>query len=96
MANLLEDAIEGLVVDEAEADGWYVNKVKWLGRRGAPDRLFAKAGRVVLIEFKRPGKIGNTSTGQNRELKLLKAAGVECHVIDNPLTAYRILGIQRK
>jgi hypothetical protein len=89
----LESAIEDLVCDDAEADGWYVNKLKWIGKRGALDRFFAKNGRVVLIEFKRPG--GKTSAGQERELKALQAAGVECHVVDNPLTAYRILGIKR-
>ncbi len=89
----LETAIEVTVCDTAREEGWFVRKLAWVGRRGGCDRFFAKNGRVVLIEFKRPG--GKTSAGQERELKALQAAGVECHVVDNPLTAYRILGIKR-
>lgn len=89
----LETSIEGLVCDDAEADGWFVRKLAWTGRRGGCDRFFAKNGRVVLIEFKKPG--GKTSANQESELDALKAAGVECYVLDNPLSAYRILGIKR-
>lgn len=92
----LEAVIEEVVCDDARADGWVVKKCKFIGERGALDRLFAKDGRVVFIEFKAPGKKGNTSTGQNRVMEELQGAGVECHVVDNPLAAYRILGIKRK
>src|SRR5690625_4452849 len=56
-----------------------------------PDRFFAKDGRVVLIEFKRVGK--GARSGQARELDRLRAAGVEVYVVDNPLTALRILEV---
>lgn len=89
---MIESPIESLVCDEAEADGWLVRKLRWIGRRNGPDRFFAKNGRVVLIEFKAPGK--TAKGGQSNELLALAAAGVEVHQCDNPLTAFRILGIE--
>lgn len=88
---MAEATYEGIVVDAAEADGWVVRKLAWVGRRNGPDRFFAKAGRVVLLEFKRPGK--GARAGQATEIELLQAAGVEAHVVDNHLKALRILGV---
>lgn len=88
---MIESPIESLVCDVAEKDGWLVRKLRWIGRRGGPDRFFAKNGRVVLIEFKAPGE--TAKAGQGKELRALAAAGVEVHQCDNPLTAFRILGI---
>lgn len=88
---MLESPIEEWVCDRAEAAGWLVRKVKWIGRRNAPDRFFAKGGRVVLIEFKRPG--GSPRGGQGREIDALTAAGVEVHAVDNPLAGLRVLGV---
>lgn len=88
---MIESPIESLVCDVAEENGWLVRKLRWIGRRGGPDRFFAKNGRVVLIEFKAPGE--TAKHGQGKELLALAAAGVEVHQCDNPLTAFRILGI---
>lgn len=89
----LESAIENLVCEKAKKAGWFCRKLQWAARRGGCDRFFAKDGRVVLMEFKKPG--GALSANQEKELAALTAAGVECYVVDNPLTAYRILGIER-
>lgn len=88
---MIESPIEDWVCAQAEAAGWLCRKVSWVGRRSAPDRLFAKGGRVVLIEFKRPKK--EAPPGQAREIKALRAAGIEVHVADNPLSALRHLGV---
>lgn len=88
---MAEATYEGIVVDAAEADGWVVRKLRWIGRRNGPDRFFAKDGRVVLLEFKAPGE--SARTGQDKEITALKAAGVEAHVVDNHLKALRILGV---
>lgn len=88
---MAEATYEGIVVDAAEADGWLVRKLAWIGRRNGPDRFFAKDARVVLIEFKRPG--AGARKGQDKEITALKAAGVEVHVVDNHLKALRILGV---
>lgn len=83
--------MEDWACDEAERAGWFVRKLAWKGRRNAPDRFFAKAGRVVLIEFKRPN--GEARVGQEREIEALRSAGVEVYLADNPLAALRYLGV---
>ena len=83
--------IEMTVCKKAEAAGWLIRKLQWIGRRGAPDRVFIKDGRLVLIEFKRPGKepIGQ----QRREFNRIKAAYPETYWTDNVAEALDILGI---
>lgn len=88
---MIESPIEDWACGQAEAAGWLVRKLQWVGRRNAPDRFFAKGGRVVLIEFKRPD--AGPRPGQEREIKALQAAGVEVYVADNPLAALRHLGV---
>ena len=88
---MIESPLEDFTCAEAEKAGWFVRKLQWAGRRNAPDRFFAKDGRVVLIEFKRPN--GKPRPGQAREIERLRAAGVEVFVADNPLTALRYLGV---
>lgn len=84
-----EYGIENEVVEWAEEDGWLVRKLKWIGRRSAPDRLFAKGGRVVFIEFKDPD--GRMSEGQKRERKRMLDAGMDVHTIDSVEEAIRVL-----
>lgn len=88
---MAEADIEGNVLAAAEADGWFSRKLKWVGRDGAPDRLFVKKGRVVFVEFKEYGK---ESKGiQLRECKRLKATGAEVHInVDTIAAGCKILG----
>lgn len=91
---MAESVYESIAVKAAEADGWTVRKLKWLCRRGGPDRFFLKAGRIVLIEFKKPGKGDRASKGnQSSEIQALMDAGAEVHVCDNHLKALRVLGV---
>lgn len=86
--------IELPVVVRAEAAGYYVRKVSWIGRRSAPDRLFARKDRgTVYIEFKRPGE--GATLAQRLEHKRMIAAGIEVHVCDNIDDAMRILWLRR-
>ena len=78
---MLENPIEVDVTKYAKATGWYVRKIKWIGRCGAPDRFFAKNGFIVFIEFKRPGKKPNAQ--QKREHRRLRLSGVRVWVIDS-------------
>lgn len=79
---LLEIEVESKVCALAERAGWLVRKVKWIGRRGAPDRMFVRRGRIVLIEFKRPKK-GQLHALQDREIARLRRAGAECYVVNS-------------
>lgn len=89
---MIEAPMEEWACEKAEAEGWLVRKMKWIGRRNAPDRFCAKDGRVVLLEAKRVG--GQARVMQEREHTALRAAGVEVHVCDNPLAMLRVLGVK--
>lgn len=87
---MLESAVENPVVKRAERAGYFVRKVQWVGRIGAPDRLFARKDRgQVYIEFKAPGEEPRRS--QKEEHKEMRQAGIEVHVCDNVQDALRIL-----
>ena len=87
---VLEAGIEHYVVIRAERARYYVRKVRWEGRRHAPDRVFARKDRgTVYIEFKRPGE--KPRTGQLSEHRKMRAAGMEVHVCDNIADALDIL-----
>lgn len=85
-----EIAIENYVVQRAEAAGYFVRKLSWLGRRHAPDRVFARQDRgTVFIEFKRPGE--KPRKGQSLEHRRMKRAGMEVYVCDSITEALEIL-----
>ena len=86
---MIEKAVEMPVVRRAERSGWFVRKLEWPGRAGAPDRLFIKDARVVFIEFKRPG--GQPRLSQIVEHDRMRAAGAEIHVCDNAADAISLL-----
>ena len=87
-----EVSVEMPVVKRAEAAGFFCRKVQWVGRKHAPDRLFSRDDRgEVWIEFKRPGE--DARSGQAREHKRMRAAGMEVHVVDRVEDGLRILGL---
>jgi hypothetical protein len=75
----LEAEIEQKHCKLARGAGWVVEKILRTGRNGFPDRFYAKDGRVVLIEWKRPR--GRVTKQQLLRHKELRDAGVECHVV---------------
>ncbi len=91
----LEVSIEGRCIKLAKDDGWFTRKVAWRGRRSAPDDVFAKEGRTVWIEFKKPGT-GRRSELQKREHARMKAAEMEVWVEVDSVNQFRdILGLPR-
>jgi hypothetical protein len=73
----------------ARLRGWFVAKVRFLDRRGAPDDLFIRDGRTMWIEFKRPGK---TPSKQQLEVHNdMRAAGAEVHFVDSLEQALELL-----
>lgn len=90
-----ESKVEKHLVARVKALGGEVRKVKWIGRRGAPDRLviFPRrrqwtvyyAGEQIvidhpLVELKRPGE--DAEDYQAREHERLRAAGFVVLVLD--------------
>lgn len=90
MTDELEAEIEDDVVIFATNRGWLCRKLKVAGRRGSPDQWFFKGGRLVIIEFKRPGD-GELSGNQVREIARYKKAGFTVHVVDNRDAACMLL-----
>lgn len=96
-----ESRIEAADRKIAQLAGWFVEKIMRCGRRGFPDRLYARAkpqdvcphcgrGRVVLIEWKKPGK--DAERLQAIRHAELRAAGVEVYTCDDVDEARMIRG----
>lgn len=84
-----ETEVEGPARDYAKSRGWYADKIMRTGRKGFPDHFFARKGRIILIEFKRP--LEEPTIQQLKRHKELRAHGVEVFVVDNLDDARRIL-----
>lgn len=61
--------------------GWYETKVTSPSRKGFPDRFYARKGRIVLVEWKRPGE--EPTAQQAKRHRELREHGVEVYVLDN-------------
>jgi len=101
-----ERDIERYLCKKVKALGGEVRKVKWIGRRGAPDRLvmmphrtIAEAdlgtyygfSRMVWVELKAPGK--KAEPHQLREHKRMQAMGQRVEVIDSFEGVDNLLGV---
>ena len=93
MAQPRENTVENPLVKAATDHGFWVRKCVWLGRRGAPDRVFARRGRgPVWIELKRPGgRDSGLEALQRIEIRRMREAGCEVHVCDSVKEAMAIL-----
>lgn len=77
---ILERDVEKYLVDKVKAADGEVRKVRWVGRRGAPDRIVFLGG-VHFIELKAPGK--TPEAHQAREHKRMLKHGIYVWVIDS-------------
>lgn len=75
-----ERGLEDKAIKLAQSRGWLVRKVKWLGRRGAPDRVFIKHGITIWVEFKQLNK--DLRVQQNREVTRMRDHGAHVVRID--------------
>lgn len=88
-----ESQIERYLVTRVEQMGGEVRKVKWIGRRGAPDRLVmlperlgrfdwdGQPGRTVWVELKAPGE--KCRPHQIREHERMRLMGQRVVVVDS-------------
>jgi hypothetical protein len=83
------DDIEQPATEYAESRGWFIEKVVSNSRRGFPDRFCARKGRVMLLEFKKPG--GEPTAQQLKRHKELRDQGVEVYLVDNLTRAKELL-----
>lgn len=87
-----ESDIENYLVERVKALGGEVRKVKWIGRRGAPDRLVMlppgivvypgpEFGYTIWVELKAPGE--KAKPHQTREHERMHRMGQRVEVIDS-------------
>lgn len=96
-----ESIIEQYLVDWVKALGGEVRKVKWVGHRGAPDRLVMLPpwepspgnlyDRTVWVELKAPGQ--KPKPHQTREHERMRKMGQRVEVIDSLEGVDALLGI---
>lgn len=85
-----EAKVEAYLVEQVEARGALTRKLKWIGRRGAADRLVVwPALRVDLgwkaqVDFVEVKALGKTPEDlQAREIARLRAMGCNVFVLDS-------------
>lgn len=88
---MLESDLEEKAMAYAVRRGWYEIKIEKASRKGFPDRFLARKGRVILIEFKKPGEVESTSRNQKKEHRDLAAHGVEVFTVDSMEQARELL-----
>ena len=88
-----ESEIETYLVNRVKAMGGEVRKVKWIGRRGAPDRIVMLPGdfdrfgedsapsRTIWVELKAPGE--KAKPHQVREHERMRRMGQTVVVVDS-------------
>lgn len=76
---MIEQDIEDYLCERAIALGGEVRKVRWIGRRHAPDRRVMLPGACFWVEVKRPG--GAPRPGQAREIERMLRLGEAVFVV---------------
>lgn len=78
-----EGEVEAYLVEQVEAAGGFVRKVKWIQHNKAPDRYVSVPGFpgwTGFVEVKRPGE--SADAGQAREHKRMRDAGTNVLVLN--------------
>lgn len=86
---MLEKTIEEYLAERVKALGGECRKVKWIGRRGAPDRVvmlpargsWPLTGPAIWIELKAPGE--KPKPHQAREHERMRKMGQRVEVVDS-------------
>ena len=68
---------------KAKGAWFYMPVQNGMGRVGIPDFICCWEGKFYAIETKAPGKSGNTTPNQDRELQGIKLAGGVALVVDD-------------
>lgn len=87
-----EAEIERTICSEAREAGWKAWKLAFPGTNGAPDHIFGKGGRSILIEFKATGE-RPTKQQYKRHQELREDFGLEVRWADSLEGGRRILNL---
>lgn len=104
MKPIRESQIEKYLVAQVKALGGEVRKVRWIGRRNAPDRVVFRPSFVsirealaahppIWVELKAPGK--KPTSGQLREHERMRGMGQRVEVIDSFEGVDKLIGEMR-
>lgn len=77
---MLEASVENYLCEQVRKIGGEVRKVRWEGRRHAPDRRVMHPALCCYVELKAPGQ--KPRPGQLREHARMRALGEDVRVID--------------
>jgi len=61
------------------------------GRSGLPDIVGCWRGRFFAVECKAPGKLGNATALQNREMEMIRRAGGVAFVYDGTMSDMELM-----
>jgi hypothetical protein len=77
---LIESDLHRYTKQQAKENQTLFYKLECVGKRGFPDLLLVRAGRMVLVELKSPKGTGKLSKLQEREIERLRGAGADVYV----------------
>lgn len=81
--------VQSPIISYAKQNGWFVRRVQWIGRHGAPDLMCLKGNVYVWIEAKREDV--EAGIHQLREHERMRKRGALVYVVDRAEDGYRIL-----
>lgn len=73
--------VQGPAIEYAKKRGWFIEAIQSKSRNGFPDTFCARKGRILLCEFKKPGK--EPTEQQRLRHEQLRAQSVEVVWFDN-------------
>lgn len=86
-----ESALEAQIVAWCRTQKILTYKFSSPARRGVPDRIFIKSGKILFVELKAPGNVPTAL--QDHELGTLTAAGMTAIWADNLAVLKRYLTV---
>ena len=78
-----EKTLQAACLRDAKVKGWLTYKFASPSKRGVPDVIMIRGGRVVFVEFKHPNGTGKLSPLQEIEINKLRGQDMEVYVINN-------------
>lgn len=79
---MLESRLKEIITKKLTKEGWLVISLIQTSFNGIPDKMVIRQGRVVFLEFKRPG-INTMDPVQEYRREQFQAAGVEVYLVND-------------
>jgi hypothetical protein len=79
---MLESKLKEVIKKKLTAQGWWVVGLIQTTENGIPDKMCLRQGRVVFLEFKRPGR-WKADPLQKFRIEQLQKRGFEAYVVND-------------